>query len=145
MTTSSPAVSAYLSHRDTPCDASICSFLSRLTENIKSQFLAKLSTNLAKPRGVRVLLRRDVSSLLASTPATKIPGCGPGSLAAKQFAVLGISSILDLRRVNAAELRGRLGEQLGIKVTGSIRREKKLCRPSVRFANKIAFNNVKRL
>eukprot|EP00752_Nemacystus_decipiens_P009989 g8908.t1 len=81
-----------------------------------NKFLAKLVTNLAKPRGVRVLLRRDVASLLASTPATKIPGCGAGSAAARQFAALGVSSILDLRRAQAPELRARLGEQLGVKV-----------------------------
>lgn len=80
------------------------------------QFLAKLATNLAKPKGVRVLLRRDVSSLLASTPAIKIPGCGAGSVASKQFAAWGANSVLDLRQVNAAELRERLGEQLGVKV-----------------------------
>ena len=84
--------------------------------NLRLQFLAKLVTNLAKPRGVRVLLQRDVASLLASTPSTKIPGCGAGSVAARQFAALGVSSILDLRRVQAPELREQLGEQLGVKV-----------------------------
>eukprot|EP00903_Cladosiphon_okamuranus_P014191 g13185.t1 len=81
-----------------------------------NKFLAKLVTNLAKPKGVRVLLRRDVASILASTPATKIPGCGAGSVAAKQFAALGVSSILDMQRIQAAELRERLGKQLGVKV-----------------------------
>lgn len=81
------------------------------------QFLAKLATNLAKPKGVRVLLRRDVPSLLASTPATKIPGCGTGSAAAKQFLGWGARSIFDLRQIDAAELRKRLGEQLGAKVS----------------------------
>lgn len=85
--------------------------------NLPLQFLAKMATNLAKPRGVRVLPRRDVVSLLASTPATKIPGCGAGSVAARQFAALGVSSVLDLRRVQAPELRERLGEQLGVKAS----------------------------
>lgn len=65
---------------------------------------------------MRVLFRRDLRPLLASTPAIKIPGCGPGSMASKQFAAWGASSVLDLQRVNAAELRKRLGEQLGGKV-----------------------------
>lgn len=80
------------------------------------QFLAKLVTNLAKPKGVRVLHRRDVSSLLASTPATKIPGCGAGSVAAGHFAAWGVSSLLHLSRVTAGDLQERLGEQLGAKV-----------------------------
>ncbi|CAM9887204.1 unnamed protein product, partial [Ectocarpus sp. 8 AP-2014] len=81
-----------------------------------NKFLAKLATNLAKPKGVRVLLRRDVPSLLASTPATKIPGCGTGSTAARQFLGWGVKSVFDLRQIEAAELRKRLGEQLGAKV-----------------------------
>ncbi|CAM9560687.1 unnamed protein product, partial [Scytosiphon promiscuus] len=81
-----------------------------------NKFLAKLATNLAKPRGVCVLPRRDVSALLAATPATKIPGCGAGSAAAKQFAAWGAKTILDLRRVEAPEMRQRLGEQQGRKV-----------------------------
>lgn len=63
-----------------------------------------------------MLLRRDVASLLASTPATKIPGCGAGSTAAKHFLSWGAVSMLDLRSVEAAELRELLGEQLGEKV-----------------------------
>ncbi|CAM9178189.1 unnamed protein product [Ectocarpus sp. 13 AM-2016] len=81
-----------------------------------NKFLAKLATNLAKPKGVRVLLRRDVPSLLAATPATKIPGCGTGSTAARQFSGWGVRSVFDLRQIEAAELRKRLGEQLGAKV-----------------------------
>ncbi|CAB1097215.1 unnamed protein product [Ectocarpus sp. CCAP 1310/34] len=81
-----------------------------------NKFLAKLATSLAKPKGVRVLLRRDVPSLLASTPATKIPGCGTGSAAARHFLGWGVRSVFDLRQIEAAELRKRLGEQLGAKV-----------------------------
>lgn len=84
------------------------------------QFLAKLATSLAKPKGVRVLRRRDVASLLASTPATKIPGCGTGGVAAKQFAAWGANSVMDLRRVEAAELREALGEKLGAKVNTKV-------------------------
>lgn len=80
------------------------------------QFLAKLTTSLAKPRGVRVLRRRDVTQLLSTTPATKIHGCGEGSTAAKQFASWGVRSVLDLRRFGASELRARLGEHIGAKV-----------------------------
>lgn len=83
---------------------------------IHLQFLAKLATNLAKPKGVRVLCHRDVPCVLASTPAIKIPGCGAGSVAARQFAQWGATSVLDLRRVGAAELRDRLGDHLGAKV-----------------------------
>lgn len=83
------------------------------------QFLAKLATNLAKPRGVCVLRRRDVSALLAATPATKIPGCGAGSAAAKQFAAWGAKTVLDLRRIDAPEMRQHLGEQQGKKVIHS--------------------------
>lgn len=83
---------------------------------LSRQFLAKLATNLAKPKGVRVLHRQDISALLASTSVTKIPGCGPGSMAAKQFAAWGAGSMLDLRRIDGGELRERLGEKLGAKV-----------------------------
>lgn len=80
------------------------------------QFLAKLATNTAKPKGVRVLFPRDVHSVLAVTSATKIPGCGAGTSAARYFAQSGLKSILDLRRLGIRELRERLGEQLGAKV-----------------------------
>lgn len=87
---------------------------------IPPQFLAKLAANLAKPKGVCVLPRRDVSAVLAATPATKIPGCGAGSATAKQFAALGARTILDLRRIEAPEMRQRLGEQQGTKVYDSV-------------------------
>ena len=98
-----------------PCDGTRLDG-SVLKKNPLTQFLAKLTTSLAKPRGVRVLRRHDVSRLLSSTPATRIPGCGEGSVSAGQFASWGVKSLLDLRRVGAAELRARLGEQLGAKV-----------------------------
>lgn len=104
----------YLSQR---CERAILvARLLTLARAPRLQFLAKLATNTAKPRGVRVLFRRDVFPLLASTGATKIPGCGPGTMAAKQFAAWGASTMLDLRGVDSGELRERLGEQLGAKV-----------------------------
>lgn len=77
-----------------------------LSEN---KFLAKLASDLDKPRGYSVLSLEDAPAFLAPRPATYIWGVGPATGAA--LARQGIRTIADLQRAEEADLMRKLGAE----------------------------------
>lgn len=73
-----------------------------------NKFLAKLASDLDKPRGFAVIGRNEAKAFLAPLPARKIMGVGP-ALAGKLEA-MGIVTIGQLQALPVAELVGRFGK-----------------------------------
>ena len=72
-----------------------------------SRFLAKLASELDKPRGFGVIGRAEAQALLAKRPVRVIPGIGPKLEA--RLVEAGYRTIGDLQRVPAADLRRQFG------------------------------------
>jgi DNA polymerase-4 len=77
-----------------------------LSEN---KFLAKLASDLDKPRGFSVLSRREAPAFLAGKPVTFIWGVGKATGAA--LAREGFRTIADLQRADETDLIRRLGAE----------------------------------
>ena len=77
-----------------------------LSEN---KFLAKLASDLDKPRGYSVLSLKDAPAFLAPRPVTYIWGVGPAMGAA--LARQGFRTIADLQRADETELMRKLGAE----------------------------------
>ena len=75
-----------------------------LSEN---KFLAKLASDLDKPRGFSVLSRREAPAFLATKPVTFIWGVGKATGAA--LAREGFRNIADLQRADESDLMRRFG------------------------------------
>jgi len=74
-----------------------------------NKFLAKVASDLDKPRGFAVLGRAEAASFLADKPVTLI--FGVGKVAAQRFAKDGIRLISDLQRLDERELMRRYGAE----------------------------------
>jgi DNA polymerase-4 len=74
-----------------------------------NKFLAKIASDLDKPRGFAVLGRADAASFLADKPVSLIYGVG--KVAAQRFAKDGIRLISDLQRLDEPELMRRYGAE----------------------------------
>ena len=74
-----------------------------------NKFLAKIASDLDKPRGFAVLGRAEAASFLADKPVTLI--FGVGKVAAQRFAKDGIRLISDLQRLDERELMRRYGAE----------------------------------
>jgi DNA polymerase-4 len=74
-----------------------------------NKFLAKIASDLDKPRGFAVLGRAEAASFLADKPVTLIFGIG--KVAAQRFAKDGIRLISDLQRLDERELMRRYGAE----------------------------------
>jgi DNA polymerase-4 len=72
-----------------------------------NKFLAKLASDLDKPRGFRVIGGTEAPSLLAAQPVGRILGVGPATAA--RLAAIGIETIGDLGMVPEADLVRRFG------------------------------------
>src|SRR5690606_17483054 len=72
-----------------------------------NKFLAKIASDLAKPRGFAITGRREASDFPATRPAGLIWGVGPAMQ--RRLADDGIQTIGDLQRLPAAELVARYG------------------------------------
>jgi DNA polymerase-4 len=72
------------------------------------KFLAKMASDVNKPRGFTVIGRAEAVSFLHDLPVTRLPGVGP-ALAAR-LKVDGFFTIGDLQARAAAELAARYGE-----------------------------------
>ncbi len=77
-----------------------------LSEN---KFLAKIASDLDKPRGFSVLSRREAQAFLAPRPVTFIWGVGKAMGA--QLAAAGFRTIADLQRADQADLMRRFGSE----------------------------------
>ena len=84
-----------------------------------NKFLAKLASDLEKPRGFSVIGRGEAKAMLADMPVTKIHGVGPAS--ARRLEAAGISQIRQLQGMAEAELTamfGKFGRRLAAFVQG---------------------------
>ncbi len=102
-------------HKSTPAQT-----LARLSKRIEDElhitvsvglsfnkFLAKIASDLDKPRGFKVIGRAEALDFLAPLPVTLIPGVGKAF--AQSLAREGIFTIGDARRRNPKELSSRFG------------------------------------
>jgi DNA polymerase IV len=74
-----------------------------------NKFLAKIASDLDKPRGFAVLGRAEASAFLAPRPVTLI--FGVGKMAQQRFARDGLRTIGDLQRTGERELTRRYGAE----------------------------------
>jgi DNA polymerase IV len=74
-----------------------------------NKFLAKIASDLDKPRGFAVLGKAEAASFLADKPVSLIYGVG--KVAAQRFAKDGIRLIADLQRLDERELMRRYGAE----------------------------------
>jgi DNA polymerase-4 len=72
-----------------------------------NKFLAKIASDLDKPRGFRVLAGDEAAAFLAPRPVTQIFGVGKAAQA--RFTRDGISTVGDLQRLGESELMRRYG------------------------------------
>ncbi|MGL4496581.1 MAG: DNA polymerase IV [Beijerinckiaceae bacterium] len=72
-----------------------------------NKFLAKIASDLDKPRGFSIIGMADAQAFLASKPVSILPGIGPATVARLKAA--GIATIADIRRHDAAALMARIG------------------------------------
>jgi DNA polymerase-4 len=72
-----------------------------------NKFLAKIASDLDKPRGFKVLATEDAAAFLATRPVTQI--FGVGKAAQTRFNKDGISTVGDLQRIGEQELMRRYG------------------------------------
>jgi DNA polymerase-4 len=73
-----------------------------------NKFLAKLGSDLKKPKGFVVIPSEGVEEFLAPLPVSRLWGVGPKT--AELLHKLGIQTIGDLQRIPLAQIRSRLGE-----------------------------------
>jgi DNA polymerase-4 len=74
-----------------------------------NKFLAKIASDLDKPRGFAVLAGEEAAAFLAPRPVTQI--FGVGKAAEKRFAKDGIATVGDLQRTGERELMRRYGSE----------------------------------
>jgi DNA polymerase IV len=74
-----------------------------------NKFLAKIASDLDKPRGFAVLAPEDAPAFLAKRPVTQIFGVGKAAQA--RFNKDGISTVGDLQRIGEKELARRYGSE----------------------------------
>ena len=96
-----------------------------------NKLLAKLASELRKPRGFSVIGRAEAREFLSRLPVTKINGVGPAT--AERLKAAGIETIADLQAVSEAELvarHGRFGRRLARFAVGDDDREVTPDRPT---------------
>ena len=76
-----------------------------------NKFLAKIASDLEKPRGFSVIGRADAVSFLAEKPIGIFPGIG--AAAAARLARVGIVKVGDLTRIDPADLFRAIGRESG--------------------------------
>ena len=105
-----------------------------------NKLLAKLASELQKPRGFSVIGRAEARSFLAGLPVTKINGVGPAT--AERLRAAGIEMIADLQGVSEAELiarHGRFGRRLARFAIGEDDREVTPDRPTKSISAETTF------
>jgi DNA polymerase-4 len=73
-----------------------------------NRFLAKMASEMDKPRGFSVVSARDAMAILAPRPVTALPGVGP--VFGKTLRSDGFNTIGDLARADLKDLARRYGE-----------------------------------
>jgi DNA polymerase IV len=77
-----------------------------------SKLVAKVASDLEKPRGMVIVPPGQEAAFLAPLPLRRLPGLGPAS--ERALAALGISTLGELASMPHATLRRRLGEHAAI-------------------------------
>jgi DNA polymerase-4 len=72
-----------------------------------NKMLAKVASDLGKPRGFRIIGASDAAAVLAPMKVRVLPGVGP--VTAQKLEALGFSTVADLRAANEDELVHRFG------------------------------------
>lgn len=83
------------------------------------KLVAKVASDLRKPRGLVVVSAGDEAAFLASLPLQKLPGCGPASVT--RLGRLGVRTIGELAALPdplLGEIFGQYGRQLGAHARG---------------------------
>mgnify|MGYP001304163218 CR=1 FL=1 len=94
-----------------------------------NKFLAKIASDLEKPRGYAVIGRAEAAMKLAHMRVRKIHGVGPAT--AERMEALGLTTIADLQRMSEGELValfGSFGRQLARYAVGDDQREVRTAR-----------------
>lgn len=98
--------------------ASLREELCRRTEGLtasvgvaSSKFLAKLSSEAAKPDGYRILAKAEELDFIAPMSVRAIPGVGPAT--EQRLTAIGLRTVADLRLADPAELVRELGAAAG--------------------------------
>lgn len=105
-----------------------------------NKFLAKLASEMEKPRGYSVIGRKEARSLLAPMPVSKINGVG--SVTAHKLEAEGIATIADLQAISESELVsrfGRFGRRLARYAQGEDEREVTPRRPAKSISAETTF------
>jgi DNA polymerase-4 len=76
-----------------------------------SRLVAKMCSDVGKPRGFVAMGREEAARRFADAPASRLPGVGPKT--AERLAALGIETIGGLQRAPEEELSGRFGARHG--------------------------------
>jgi DNA polymerase-4 len=85
-----------------------------------NKLLAKMASDLDKPRGFALIGRADAVTFLASRPVQSLPGVGPAG--AKALAAAGYPTVGAIAAASAAQLKARFGEW-GLKLLAMSRGE----------------------
>lgn len=83
-----------------------------------NKFLAKIASDWRKPDGLFVIQPDDVDTFLLPLPVGRLPGVG--KVTGERLAKLGIKTVGDLRRLDAATLHDQFG-QYGLRLHGLAR------------------------
>lgn len=106
-----------------------------------NKFLAKLASDLDKPRGFSVIGRKETKALLASMPVSKIWGVGKAMQ--RKLEANGITMIADLQTADERDLMARYG-QMGLRLArlsrGEDTREVKPVREAKSISAETTFN-----
>ena len=105
-----------------------------------NKLLAKLASELRKPRGFSVIGRAEARAFLSRLPVTKINGVGPAT--GERLKAAGIETIADLQAVSEAELvarHGRFGRRLARFAVGDDDREVTPDRPTKSISAETTF------
>src|SRR6185312_11828640 len=76
-----------------------------------NRLIAKICSDLGKPRGFVAMGREEAASRFAGDPPSRLPGIGPKT--AERLRALGIESVGALQQIPEAELAARLGARHG--------------------------------
>lgn len=115
--------------QDRPAAATLAAMMRRIEREVgitasvglgANKFLAKLASDLEKPRGFSVIGRRDARAFLRPLPVRKIMGVGPATAA--RMEKLGIETIGQLQELAEAEMVARFG-RFGRRLAGFARGE----------------------
>jgi len=105
-----------------------------------NKFLAKLASDMDKPRGFWVIGHREAEAVLADMPVSAIHGIGPATQ--KRLAARGITKIRQLQSMTDAELKGhfgKFGDRLAMFVRGNDPRRVKPDRETKSISNETTF------